>query len=100
MVQGTPLKKLRGLSLADAKRLGTEVLKGVRRAPAEEWGEMTARLWTMVERSYGEVRTTAQFIYRHAPKKAEQFPSLFAEIKSVKAKPEAEVVVPPDPVED
>jgi hypothetical protein len=62
----------------DLSRQIIEQLDQMRRSDIQRWGDESGRAWTLMSVSYSEVRSAAQFIWRHDPATLAQFTSLRA----------------------
>ena len=66
----------RASELDDAPRLAKEIRTAFHATTTNTWADAARRVFTLVDRSYGEVRAAAAFVFRHEPALADVFVAL------------------------
>jgi hypothetical protein len=66
----------RASDLEDAPKLAKEIRTAYYATTTNTWADAARRVFTLADRSYGEVRAAAAFVFRHEPALADVFVAL------------------------
>ena len=82
----TDRRVYRATDAEEARRLAEQILRGFDGPKNDDWADITARLWTLFDDAYAEIRRVAEFVFKNDAASLAKIPSLYLVVRAKAAK--------------